>query len=370
MGKAWMGRGDLISAMLAGVDADARNWRERDIERRANRVLLAKLGAEVAGLPTSVTRWFDLLPRLQRTHQVVTSAVHGSVNWVKTRELGMWPPSEVITVLHGPPERNPYWEALQYLAATLTDLISSVGLGEPTASTDEITALRALLTDDGIVNIPDAESLYGLRTEGWPWRQVAAAVEMIKAVQASPLDWAFECLLPDSTMAPRLFHLGVLGEVLLAAHAAGAVVESLGPLDSAGPSYRVKSPTGTSWDIWYEAAGVWGAYKATSAYVQLSAALGPAQPLSPDVLLRSDNLEIIIECKYSARQDTIRQGISQVFAYLMEHSHAWPTVIHRGVVVAPVGTVPSARSTRLGNGSVAVEDSTALYLWLCDVLLT
>ncbi|HEX8618374.1 MAG TPA: hypothetical protein VF911_12370, partial [Thermoanaerobaculia bacterium] len=104
----------------------------------------------------------------------------------------------------------------------------------------------------------DAE-LASLRHEGYPWSVLTDVARALRILTSRPAEIAFELLRPDPEMAPLLFHLGVLGTLLVAAVDVGARVTSLRPIASgrSGPVARITDPLSGYWDVWFEAGGIW-----------------------------------------------------------------------------------------------------------------
>jgi hypothetical protein len=184
---------------------------------------------------------------------------------------------------------------------------------------------------------PTRLDLRALSRQGHPWNVVASVAAIFVRVETSLHEYARRLIYPDDELRWRLFHLGVLGELILALRKRGAVVTSVRPIAraSSGPAYRVGF-NGSDWDLWFEAGGAWSHYGRESPFVTASSPLPrAAQPLSPDLLLiRLDEMALIVECKYSLDADYVARGVAQVLGYATEaRSRLSSSVLAR--VVAP-----------------------------------
>jgi hypothetical protein len=215
--------------------------------------------------------------------------------------------------------------------------------------------------DEAVGVRPSSTDVRAIARQGWPWAPVAEVADRIRRAESSVHEYARRLLMPSDELRPKLFHLAVLGQLLLALRDRGATIVSLRPLarTTSGPAYRIRAGD-VAWDLWFEAGGAWSHYSRPSPYLEATAVLqGQARPLSPDLLLlRVDEAALIVECKYSATADYVGgRGISQVMAYAVESLTALaPHVVSR--VVAPVQALrASGAGVATSVGTVAVTDA-------------
>jgi hypothetical protein len=182
----------------------------------------------------------------------------------------------------------------------------------------EATALASAL---GIR--PGRPEISALRYEGAPWNVVAPVAEELSVVEESLIELASRLLKPDDELRWRLFHLAVLGELLLSLKLGGAGLISRTPLSGGNqrPAYEVTDSGGRRWDLWFEAAGAWSYYQRASPYGQAAIGVhGAGRALGADLMLiRLDAEALIIECKYSRNPEVVaRTGYEQLLAYATE----------------------------------------------------
>jgi hypothetical protein len=241
-------------------------------------------------------------------------------------------------------------DALQVQPTVVADVMPQLGIA------------LDLLEEDIIASVvgerPTFDDLRAVSREGRPWNWVAAVAKELVDVETSPEAWAMRLVLPDPELRPTLFHLGVLGALLVAARALGADVTARAPLSgvSGRPAYVLTDAHGTEWDVWFEAGGVWSRYGRSSPYVEATAGLAEAGvPIKPDVmLLRPDDAALILECKYSSRIGTVgRAGVTQAMAYALEaRSRLAPRVA--AYVVAPDAVVSHPTQVTTEAGGIGV----------------
>ena len=189
-----------------------------------------------------------------------------------------------------------------------------------------------------------SSDLAAISSEGHPWNVLSpVAAELLRSRSAGILELIDTLIVPDDQVSGRLFHLGVLGELLVALRSAGAEVIPVRPISgsaSAGPAYRVLSAAGTWWELWFEAAGLWGERQILSPYKLASQGVpGAGGALGADLLLaREDTHALLIECKYSANPARVaRDGFHQAAAYAVEAGELFENVA--SVVVGPSDVV-------------------------------
>src|SRR4051794_27100620 len=91
--RGWSGKGQLWQALAAipGEELTKRRWSARDIERRANRVLVAQLATQFIRWPTNARSWTEALPAQTLRSRIEGPSPVGRTSWRETRLHG-WPP--------------------------------------------------------------------------------------------------------------------------------------------------------------------------------------------------------------------------------------------------------------------------------------
>lgn len=371
--SGWSGVGQLWEALAAVEDeaAPERRWQRRDIARRAHRVMFERIRPHLGRLPRVVSEWILALPaQLQETRHVATHPWSGT-RWVETRIRFGWPPTSYSGRLR-------YREPDMVLARTLkwvaewvrlvTEDAEALAPGISGAVRRELDALRQASEMEPVASAtserPTTADLRALSFEGHPWTAVGSIAAFLIALESSPAAVALELIRPDPELRYRLFHLGVLGEMLLAGLAVGQVV-SLRPLTAGapGPAYGIRDGLGRTWELWFETGGMWRYYGMRSPYVVAASGLGVSMsPLSADLMLvRRGVRALLIECKYSADATWIaRRGVPQALVYAAEAA----TEVCQSVVAfvtAPAEVVLRRTSSRTSTGSLGVTPATAIF---------
>lgn len=378
--SAWSGRGQLWEALAA--TRLERRWTPADVRRRAHRVLLQELTPDLAALPSTLRQWQDRLPARSHRRRTETASPVGGVDWAETYRAHGWPPRTLVARPRRKTADQRLLEASAWTLRRLHDIVVDARNVEATAGKEAEQQIGAALRllDSGVVDhgpdpqTPTSTSLRLLRSTGWPWRAVARLADRLIALDRAGLrELAAVMVAPDADLRARLFHLGILGEVLLAFRDAGLTVVSRRPLTAAvggGPAYTAEGPEET-WDIWYEAAGAWSYYDVTSSYREVTAEVpGRDGTLGPDVLVvdaRRDRA-FLVECKYSYNPDyAVRDGYLQTLAYAAEvRSRLAQQVTALLTAPDPVVGTGGAVSTVAGAMSVAGSGRVRSHLrsWL------
>ncbi|MCA1377001.1 MULTISPECIES: hypothetical protein [unclassified Bradyrhizobium] len=205
---------------------------------------------------------------------------------------------------------------------------------------------------------PSRHELKAIRREGAPWGAVCEVADELISAETSVDHLAARLLVPDDAIRWRLFHLGVLGVLLASLREHGCILDSLRPLSAgaARPAFRVRDKIGRSWELWFEAAGIWSHNGIRAPYTEATEALeGVSRSLGADILLfRKGESALIIECKYSHSKDMVaRNGYYQATTYGAEiRSRLAKNVA--AVAVGPDGVVGSARFVQLNFGIVGI----------------
>jgi hypothetical protein len=203
-----------------------------------------------------------------------------------------------------------------------------------------------------------------IRRAGTPWGIVSDIANELALLDAAPYTLATELLAPDDGIRWRLFHLGVLGEVLQAARSFGCIVRSCGPLRPGGgrPSFELEHSQGGKLDLWFEGAGIWQAMGLRSPYAEATAGIAlKERTLGADLLLaRPDGAFLVIECKYSTNPDFVaRNGYYQAVTYAAELASRASGKI-TAIAVGPEGVVERQGFTDLSVGQVGIGPPSAI----------
>jgi len=349
--SGWSGQGQLLEALaaVAGDEPIERRWTARDIRRRAHRVFFAELLPDIAQLPATQRAWADAIPAASTATREIVSTPAARVDWAATSRLG-WPPRSFAVRRRA---RTPEELLTRCLVWALDHL------DDPVAG--QLAAARGARTIDAVAlaapERPDRHDLSGLRHAGRPWRTVAAIAARLITPDRNIDELAARLIAPDEALRWRLFHLAVLGELLLGLRDTGMRLTSLRPLSAAttGPVYQGLILGGPQVEIWFEAAGVWAFSSLPSPYREATAGLdgAGARSLGPDLLLVSGDRALIVECKYSASGAYVATGYEQILAYAAElQGVVAPTV--EAVLVGPDGVVRDARGSITSVGPVHV----------------
>lgn len=252
----WIGRGELFEG-LAFPDEDGHSsWSAADIEARAHRVLLERLKPLAARLPARADAWAEFLPAVRQHETASSSAPTSGTDWPATRIRFGWPPGEFIGRRSERRADSLLSTTLRWTLETLAEVRSKAVAAYPEADIGvrkQIDAGCGAASRQPLASAPPIRpgrhDLMALRRAGRPWGTIADIAGELAVLDASPLVLAAELLAPDDAIRWRLFHLGVLGEVLQAARGTGSTVHSCGPLRPAGgrPSFEIRDRTGCSW---------------------------------------------------------------------------------------------------------------------------
>ncbi len=349
--KAWSGQGRLWAALALVDDEELseRQWSERDVRRRAHRVLFARLEPRLAEWPASLQPWLEALPAESTRTRIVDNAPGAGVSWPDSAVRFGWPPSQFAIRQRSRIPDTLMLGVLRWTIETLAGVWKDAIAVEPTVDSEvrhQLTAALSLMDLDILAlaasDRPSLAEIRAVRREGYPWTAVASVATELAAADGSLEELALVSVLPSPELAWRLFHLSVLGTLLRAARDAGCQIDSLRPLTatSIGPAYRLADTGGRKWDLWFEAAGACGHYGRSSIYGQMTSLLPGARPIGADLLLLlPDQVALVVECKYSADSSVVgRNGFMQAAGYSLEmRAGLAPRVTT--VVIAPEGVV-------------------------------
>jgi hypothetical protein len=365
--RGWTSDGQVVDA-LSAVSSDGTDveWSERDIERRASRVLLEKMESDVERLPTDVGTWLENLPVTTAAIREVSSRPLRPTDWATTARRYGWPATAFVgyprsRVRDETPLRVLAWTARR-LERILRDVLPAAkllaGRVEPHVAAMVEVVNKELAEVE--INRPDRLDIRSLASSGTPWSTLAAVANALLRVETDLSFLAYEIIEPLPELAWRLFHLSVLGEVLLTLRSLGARVRWTAPLsasESSGPQFQVTIGQDT-WDLWFEASAASRRYRVESPYRTATAGIRSAQrPIGADIMLcLPGSRALIFECKWSGDGTYVgRDGYHQASSYLVEArsgiaEHAW------AYVIGPEEVVPRQTETELNwpEGSAVV----------------
>ena len=365
--RSWRGEGevDALLAALARVAAPTSGewtdveleWSANDVRRRANRVLFGLVIPLLTELPLDVRDWIDVLPAQSTSHIEVSRRPLRSTSWPRTFRRFGWPPSEFLGRVRESSADEVLVSLLRWAARTVpairADAVSlAAAIDRPVAA--QLNALHEVaelpLMQQGPLLTPDLATIEAAARAGAPWNTLAPLADALLRLSTSAGAFATEVVRPDESLAWRLFHLGVFGELLAEYRQQGWGLVSLAPLSGGAsrPSYRA-SKDGAIHDLWFEASGIWRYYRrfelnASLPYRQaVSAAASSAGALTPDVVVVAQAAHdprvagdcLIIECKSSIdAASAARDGYQQVIAYALEARATFAPAVEAYVVGA------------------------------------
>jgi hypothetical protein len=369
----WSGQGHLWAGLATVQDdfAIGRVWTPTDVRRRAHRVLMERLKPSIRMWPSNLHKWTDSLPAETVSYRSNALATSSATSWSETRIIHGWPPRAFVDHVKNRTADSLLATTLRWTFESLAVVVRDALHLESGLADDiqgQLSAALDLLNSEPLIGapalMPTRTDVLAFSREGRPWNLVSPVTEYLRTVSASLPTLARELIMPSPELAWRLFHLAVLGTVLVSATRLGAKLLSLRPLSGAtnGPTYQLTDLKGDTWDLWFEGAGAWAYYKAHSIYTDAVRGLRDApRPLSPDILLiRPGGRALLIECKYSANPDVVgRSGVLQALGYSLELRESLSTDVV-AVVVGPSSVVKSSTSVRHNLGTVGVAPPEAL----------
>lgn len=358
--RGWTSDGQVFEALSAvGTDDLVVDWSAQDIQRRADRVILERVEADICRLPDSASKWREQLPMTVASQRTETGQPARPMDWATTARRYGWLPQ---TFVSNPRSRVRDEMTLQVLAWTATRLdgmvhdLSNVarhliGRVQPGVLA-MVEVVRQELPDVEIVR-PDRLDIRALSTSGTPWSLLARVAEELLRAETDLQFLAFQIIEPVPELEWRLFHLSVLGEVLAAMRSLGGQVRWTAPLSASeapGPQFQVRLGRDV-WDVWFEASGAPKHYGVLSPYRKATASVGGAQQsIGADILLCLPRAQALaLECKWSASSGYVgREGYHQASSYLVE---------------IRAGIADDARSYLVGPEEVVPRLSEAMLDW-------
>jgi len=363
--SGWSGTGSFYEA-LAAVSGDEdleRDWDEKAIRARAERILIEHVRAGLEKWPRTVEEWLPHLPVSSRSEVISSSTPRGRVMWRDTALRSGWPPRSYVTRRRHREITDVTVTTLAWTVKRLDEIIartfpgSVVDEDDPTFSVPLEAARKALrLTETPEAPPrPDRHELEALKTSGRPWSYIQPVAGMIVRSETD-LHWFAEQLLaPDPEMRWRLFHLAALGHLLQALRRQQARISWRAPLGagSSGPHFVATLPDGIKVDVWFEAAGAHQFYSGASSslYSQtVKPVRGADRSIGADLALYvpSRNDALLLEVKFSWSATYIsRNGFHQAAAYIANAGSRWNRVW--SYVLGPVERVSGTSRERMSR---------------------
>ncbi len=378
--RSWSGKGQLWEALAAAAPEPlaSRHWSSGEVERRAHRVLFEQLTPFLATWPRSLTEWMHVLPVISHRRRELAPVPSSGVSWTETRMRG-WPPREFVVHSRHRDADTVLLTALRFTVERLlrvaTDARSLAGSLTHAVDTQLQVAARLMEIEplaSAQLAIPTRADVAALRSQGRPWGAVAQVADYLRLLDGTGIsELATKAVRPDPEFAGALFHLGVLGELLLALCELGFTIVSRRPLSggSPGPAYLVNTPAGEVWQLWFEAASIHSHSRRPSPYAEARAGLvnsGP--PIGADLILVLPGFRaLVIECKYSASAAYVASGYHQALSYATE-IHPWLAKQILTTVVGPEGVVGTASFGKLHFGAVAIMPPQGIRLALAHLM--
>jgi hypothetical protein len=361
---SWSGRGSLFEALSVPLhEREVRRWTSSDVRMRANRVLLSLLEPSLCRWPSRISEWLDYLPASRTNTRVIQPVPFAGVAWAESRRRFGWPPRAFVGK---EVERGADMLAIQVLrwcAERLKQIWEDTLRSQPelqSTSVNQIGTALSLLDVEplfsAVPGLPSRADLVALRREGAPWGSVASVAHILLEAEQSVEYLLHQILMPDDEIRWRLFHLGVLGVLLVALREAGCRIKSLRPLSSksGGPNYEIVNSSGDLYLLWFEASGVWPYLDRPSPFAEATSGVRQARRSNGAdlLLLLPDRRALVLECKYSWNQDFVaRDGYYQTVAYATEaKSRLAGDVL--AVTVGPEPVISENSYTNLSVGRV------------------
>lgn len=326
--RGWSGEGSIFEDVAFVSGPEALDWSPSDIRRRARRVLLGILDPITEEWPSSRAAWEEYLPSSTMSERQKLRVPTGAVDWRETRRLN-WPPRAYA----GRARRRVMDEVavgtLAWLAAEVEAVVADVeGLS---ATSAERVAQRVTVVNEALAPWPDVAparpdrlDLLSLRSAGYPWTSVAASADLVAKADFDPEFIAFELIAPDPEIGWRLFHLATFGMVIRALREHRFYLSWRRPLSGsrAGAQIEAIAPSGTSYDLWFEAGAARGNYGfGKSAYQDSVASIvGVGGSIGADVMLiEVGKRALLLECKWSSNVSYVgRYGFHQSASYALD----------------------------------------------------
>lgn len=338
--SGWSGQGSLFQALGAVADPIGleRSWDERSVRSRAGRILLEHIRADLDQWPRTLEDWLPHLPVASRARAVVSPVPHGRVDWRGTSRRFGWPPRAFVTRMREREIADVTVSTLAWTVEAIDRLVlqarGSGAMAEEEPAIDlPLSAAREALALTSVPDElprPDRHDLESLRTSGKPWVDVEPVTAKIVRAETDLMWFALQLLAPDPEFRWRLYHLAVLGHVLMALRAEGASIKWRAPMgiESRGPNFVARMPDGTGVDVWFEAAAARTYYGGSgSTYREVVHPVhGSESVIGADVgvFIPSRSHALLLECKFSPYGPYIaRNGYHQAAGYALNEQDHW-----------------------------------------------
>ena len=350
--RGWSGQGSIYESLACVATPDALDWTAADIQRRALRVLLGILDPISARWPRTAANWEEYLPSSSVSDPDVARVPAGSINWSETHRRSGWPPREFRLRTRRRVMDEVAIGTLAWLSGKLraaandVELLWMSGSERIRARLDVVDDALAPWSDNIGATRPDRLSLLSLRTSGYPWASVAAAAELALRAERDSEFIAFELITPDPDIGWRLFHLASYGMVIRALRNHRFVVTWRRPLSGTRPGAQIEAigPSGTHYDLWFEAGALRGAYGLPRAayYDAVRGIEGAGGAIGVDIMLiDKGNRALLFECKWSTNSQYVgRDGFHQSSSYALDALSGLASEVW-SFVVGPSDIVPA-----------------------------
>lgn len=386
--SGWSGEGSIFDELASFTPADALEWTAGDIRRRAQRVLLGLIRDDMDMLPSTVRLWQEYLPQTTVPRRATTRHVAGRVDWARTVRQQGWPPRQFVTRERSRVVDEVTIRTLAWIGAELRPIVESSGPLAPLTASATVAALEVIeatlsLYPEALPERPDRLDLGSLAGSGHPWTAVSRIASIISRSAADPEFIAFELIAPEPELAWRLFHLAVYGNVIRTLREHRFLVVWRRPLSGTAPGAQIEavSPTGKSYDLWFEGGAARRHYNLPPApYATVVKPIPHAGgPIGVDIaLVQPGARALLMECKWSNAPGYVgRYGYHQAASYALEARAGLATDVW-SFVVGPdeLVTANSASDVLRATTGVVLGATSPLRLpqviagWLADDIST
>jgi hypothetical protein len=325
----WSGEGSIFADVAFVSGPEALDWTAGDIRKRARRVLLALIDPITEDWPATCSEWQEWLPSSSVSDQQVQRVPTGTVNWRETRRRYGWPPREFAGRVRRRVMDEVAVGTLAWLSAQLNQIVVDVR-SQSTVSSDRVAERVAVISEalspwtDIAPMCPDRLDLLSLASSGYPWTSVAAAADLVVKADHDPEFIAFELIEPDPDIGWRLFHLATYGMVIRALRNHRFYMSWRRPISGSRTGAQIEAigPSGTSFDLWFEAASARNTYglPRSAYYDAVESIPGAGGPIGVDVMLiERGKRALLLECKWSTNVAYVgRYGFHQSASYALD----------------------------------------------------
>lgn len=364
--SGWSGSGNLYGALAkaSGDDEFERDWDERAIRARANRILIEHVRTDLARWPRSVAEWEPHLPVSSRAEVLVAPSPRGKVMWRDTASRYGWPPESFVVRRRHREVADVTVTTLAWTVDRLQEMLTQARAGDALEASDpEIDvplqaaqgALALAVRTDSLPR-PDRHDLDALATSGKPWIHVQPVASKLVRSETDLVWFAEQLLAPDESLRWRLFHLAVLGHLLGALRQRPARISWRAPMGagSNGPNFVAHLADDTEVEVWFETAGAHQYYSGSTASMYALAARpvkASEAAIGADLglFVPSRGEALLIEVKFSWSGSYIsRNGFQQAAAYAINARSRWGRVW--SYVVGPEERVVATSRVELNDG--------------------